>query len=242
MTSISSRPRCPPSPAWGFRPQTRMRGCAMPKRERRSRSRVRRVRVRPSVVMAWLTRLSGRWVVARATRSPGATSIITGSAPQRAARNSVWPVEGHARVVDDPLVHRARDQGVEEPGQAAIAGDLEGLDHIGRRWPVSRCPGRDRAADGDRVDQEGPGPLRGRGGARDPSGSGSGAAPGRRRAVAADPGPPPPPVRSHGRSGPGAHRGPGRSRRAPPGSGRGAGLRWSAPPDQSFSVSMRIST
>ena len=30
ITSISSRPRCPDSPAWGFRPRTRIRGSAMP--------------------------------------------------------------------------------------------------------------------------------------------------------------------------------------------------------------------
>src|SRR5690606_19831169 len=41
MTSISSRPRWPPSPACGLRPLTRMRGRAMPNLPRRSSSRMR---------------------------------------------------------------------------------------------------------------------------------------------------------------------------------------------------------
>ena len=108
ITSSSSRPRCPSSPAWGLSPHTAMRGAAMPNRRRRSPSRIRSTRVSPSAVMASATRRSGRWVVASATRSERppaqparsvcwaasvASIITTSSTPQASRRYSVWPVK-----------------------------------------------------------------------------------------------------------------------------------------------------
>ncbi len=93
ITSISSRPRWPASPACGLSPATRMRGAAMWKRSRRSRSRMRSVSSRPARVMARETSARGRCVVARATRNvPPTRSITTRAVPVRAARYSVWPV------------------------------------------------------------------------------------------------------------------------------------------------------
>ena len=182
----------------------------------RSRSRVRRAAGQALRVMAWTDPAERDMGGRQGDAQPRGDQHHHGIGP--AARGEELGVagEGHARVVDDPLVHRTRDQGVEAPGQAAIAGDLEGLDDIGGVGLVQMSRSR-RGADGDRVDQKGPGPLRGSGRRWGPSGSGSGAAPGRQPAVA-KPGPPPPPVRLHGWSAPGAHRGPGQSRRAPQGS------------------------
>ncbi len=42
------------------------------------------------------------------------------------------PAEGKAGVIDDTLVHRACDQGVELAGQAAVAGAPQAVQDIGR--------------------------------------------------------------------------------------------------------------
>ena len=56
---------------------------------------MRRVSVSSGRVIAAETSLSGRWVVARATRRPPPTSIITTSGVAVAsARYSVWPEKG----------------------------------------------------------------------------------------------------------------------------------------------------
>src|SRR5438309_1934033 len=70
-----------------------MRGRAMRKRRRRSASSTRSVLPSDSPVIARGTSASGRCVVARATRRPPPTSIITTcSAPAAWARYSVWPM------------------------------------------------------------------------------------------------------------------------------------------------------
>ncbi len=52
------------------------------------------MRTRSSFRIAWGTRASGRCVVARATRKPPPTSIITTwSVPDFSARYSVWPLK-----------------------------------------------------------------------------------------------------------------------------------------------------
>ena len=94
MTSISSRPRWPDSPACGLRPATRIRGRAMPKRRRRSASRMRTTETTSERVIAAGTAESGMCVVASATRMPPpASSITTCGVPVRSARYSVWPVK-----------------------------------------------------------------------------------------------------------------------------------------------------
>ena len=60
----------------------------------RSRARIVADSCSESAVMASLTALSGRWVVASATRSsPAVSSITTRALRVRCARNSVWPLE-----------------------------------------------------------------------------------------------------------------------------------------------------
>ena len=69
----------------------RRRGCAAPSAS-------------VSAVIAAGTSASGRCVVASATRRPPPASIITGrAAPQRAARYSVWPVNGMPASLMTPL-------------------------------------------------------------------------------------------------------------------------------------------
>ncbi|MNN41622.1 hypothetical protein D3C81_1557520 [compost metagenome] len=104
MISISSRPRWPPSPACGLRPQTRMRGLAMPNLLCRSPCRMRATRARRSAVMASATSRSGRWVVTSATRRPRVASIITTcSVWVSSARNSVCPEKGMPASLITPL-------------------------------------------------------------------------------------------------------------------------------------------
>ena len=104
IDSISSRPRCPPSPACGFSPQSMMRGAGTANRRRRSRSTTRTVSISIAGPMAPGTACSGRWVVASATFSPEVQSIMTGRAPpSRSARNSVWPVNAVPASLMIPL-------------------------------------------------------------------------------------------------------------------------------------------
>ena len=92
ITARSSSPSSPSSPAWGFSPQTAMRGAAMPNLSRRSACMMCSTSISSAVSIASGTARSGRWVVASATRRVPATSIITGrDVPQRSARYSVCP-------------------------------------------------------------------------------------------------------------------------------------------------------
>ncbi len=91
--SISSRPKCPDSPACGFKPSTAMRGRARSNCRPTSMCTMRKVASKRSRVIARGTSASGRCVVTSATRSLPATSNITGSAARvRVARYSVWPL------------------------------------------------------------------------------------------------------------------------------------------------------
>jgi hypothetical protein len=78
-----------------------------------------------SRVMAALTAASGRCVVASATRRPGVASIITGSARQRSARNSVCPLKGMPASLMTPLctgpVTRASKVRSRQPSQARLS-------------------------------------------------------------------------------------------------------------------------
>ena len=99
MTSISSRPRCPPSPACGLRPQTAIRGAAMPNFAASSAPTMASVASTASRVMAAGTSFSARCVVTSATRSGAArappTSIMTTRGVcVRCAKNSVCPENG----------------------------------------------------------------------------------------------------------------------------------------------------
>ena len=105
--------------------------------------------------------------------------------PQRAARNSVWPEKGTPASLMIPLCTGPVTRASKTPGQAAIAGDPEGLEHDRRALALSSCPGRDGA---QTVVPGGSARVPARCGAGAalgvPVGPGSGAAPGRRRAVA----------------------------------------------------------
>ena len=104
ITSISSRPMWPPSPAWGLRPATRMRGRAMPNLALRSAWRMRNVVSSSCRVIAAGTSASARCVVASATRKPAPASIITTrGVPVCSARYSVWPVKAIPASLMTPL-------------------------------------------------------------------------------------------------------------------------------------------
>jgi hypothetical protein len=95
MTSRSSVPMAPFSPAWGLSPATASRG-ARPRSPERSRATTRAWRRIRSSLMAPATSLSGIWTVSGTVRKDPADSIITGSAAWPAsraiwARKSVWP-------------------------------------------------------------------------------------------------------------------------------------------------------
>ena len=99
MTSISSLPRCPLSPACGFKPQTAIRGIVYPNLSRSSRATMSSVVRRLSRVNAAATSLSGKCVVARATRrrdagSPPTSIITTRGVRVWSAKNSVCPENG----------------------------------------------------------------------------------------------------------------------------------------------------
>jgi len=71
ITSRSSWPKCPPSPAWGLRPSTVIRGCSMPNCCESAWFTTASVCSMRGWLMASGTSRSGRWVVASATlRSP----------------------------------------------------------------------------------------------------------------------------------------------------------------------------
>ena len=83
-----------------------------------------------SRVIAAGTCVSGRCVVASATRRPPPTSIMTTcEAPARSARNSVCPVKANAGVVDHALVHRCGDHGIEAAARTAVRRMLQGRQH-----------------------------------------------------------------------------------------------------------------
>ena len=95
-----------------------MRGAAMPKSAISAAWVMRSVASSSSGVSARGTSASGMWMVTGTTRSAGAASIITGSgAPERCARNSVWPGKAKpAPVLQRLLVDRV---GAERERRAA---------------------------------------------------------------------------------------------------------------------------
>ena len=76
-TSISSLPKWPFSPAWGFKPATKMRGCAMPNLRCKSSCKIVATWQIKSWLMACGTSFKGKCVVTNATRKPPPTNIIT---------------------------------------------------------------------------------------------------------------------------------------------------------------------
>ena len=95
ITRSSSSPSSPASPAWGFKPQTAMRGDAIPKSRTSPSCSERPAATTRSSVTASATARSGMWAVTSPTRSDGpARSIVTGPEAAQASRHSVWPVTG----------------------------------------------------------------------------------------------------------------------------------------------------
>ncbi len=109
----------------------------MPNFSRKSRCRIVTISVSNSRVSAFGTSLSGRCVVASATRSPVVASIMTTrGVPLRSASNSVWPVKGMpasinklfctgpvTRPRNSPLIaaiHRALQRGLHVGGIAFV--------------------------------------------------------------------------------------------------------------------------
>jgi hypothetical protein len=87
-------------------------------------------------VMAAGTSLSGRWVVASATRSgprsvSPASIMTTSGVPVFSARYSVWPVKWDTGLVDDALVHRRRRHRGKLAGLAAGQRAVEQGQHVG---------------------------------------------------------------------------------------------------------------
>ena len=78
MTSASSLPIRPPSPACGLSPATAMRGAAMPKSWASAAAVIRTVSMSRARVSARGTAESGMCTVVGTTLSSSATSIITG--------------------------------------------------------------------------------------------------------------------------------------------------------------------
>ena len=104
ITSSSSRPRWPPSPACGFSPATRICGWAMPNLSRRSAWTMRNTSSSKAGVRLGATCASGRWVVASATRMPPPVSIITTRGVWvRSARYSVCPENATPASLITPL-------------------------------------------------------------------------------------------------------------------------------------------
>ena len=91
ITSRSSRPNMPFSPACGFSPATATRGSAIPK-DRVAACARRIARISASGVTARTASASDRWIDTSSTRSSSLASIMAKSAvPVRSARISVCP-------------------------------------------------------------------------------------------------------------------------------------------------------
>ena len=153
MTAVSSCPRCPPSPACGFKPSTAIRGLAIPKRVRKLPSRICSVCNKPSCVMASGTARSGRCVVANATRKVSATSsITTGQAfpvasANSSAKNSVWPVNGMPASAMTDFCTGAVTMAATSPAAAASAA-ARSMARTAGALRESSCPGTTCAATG----------------------------------------------------------------------------------------------
>ena len=78
MSSTSSRPSMPPSPACGLSPATARRGRGMPKSSRRAAAVMRMVSVSRMRVNAFGTAASGMCTVVGTTFNSLEASIITG--------------------------------------------------------------------------------------------------------------------------------------------------------------------
>ena len=149
MTSISSRPRWPPSPACGLRPQTRMRGAAMPNFARRSASRIAQHRREPFGRERRAHRGERQVRGGERDAQAAAGQHHHGQvAPVCSARYSVWPVNGHAGVVDHALVHRRGDHRVEAAGEAAVERRHPAARARSGRWPDRAGPARLGTASG----------------------------------------------------------------------------------------------
>ncbi len=99
------------------------------------------------------------WVVASATRSPSvASSITTSAVPDCWAKNSVWPLnETPAWLMI--LVHRPGHHGGKLAAHVAVAGALQGSQHVGAVALVEHAR-HHGGAEGNRTDGEGTRPLR----------------------------------------------------------------------------------
>ena len=110
--AASSRPSAPLSPACGLSPATASRGCAMPKRRRRSRSTIRAGlddQLRREARRA--PARSGTWTVTGTTASASHHSIITGCGGVRPARRQRRQELGVAGMGEAGLVeHVLRDR------------------------------------------------------------------------------------------------------------------------------------
>ena len=84
-------------------------------------------------VIASLTARSGRCVVASATRRESAASSMTGcAAPVRAARYSVWPVNGTPASLMTLFCTGAVTMAANSPLDAAVDGAVEQGEHVAR--------------------------------------------------------------------------------------------------------------
>ena len=142
MTSISSRPRWPSSPACGLRPQTARRGASMPNRDSSSAATMASVSATASRVIAAGTADSGRCVVTSATRSgcgpaPPTSIITTRGVPARRAKNSVWPENGMPAPVSALFCTGAVTSASKRPVAQASAA-APSIARSNRRWS---CPG-----------------------------------------------------------------------------------------------------
>src|SRR5450830_2126380 len=133
-----------------------MRGAAMPNLARRSASMMSSVRPRPSCVSACETSLSGRCVVASATRNCAtpvtaagapASIITTCGVPVRSAKYSVWPENGTPAslmvLFCRGAVTTAANQPARVPSMAASS-----VASTARPFSLSRVPGTTCAASG----------------------------------------------------------------------------------------------
>ena len=147
MTSISSRPRWPPSPACGFRPQTRMRGARDAELRRRSCVEDARAPCRAARrVMrgADLRAAAGAWWRApRAGRRRPASSPAC-AAPVRSARYSVWPVNGTPASLMTLFCTGAVTMAANSPRSAAVERAVEQREHVARVGGIE--PARRRRA------------------------------------------------------------------------------------------------
>ena len=113
MTSWSSRPSAPSSPAWGLSPVSASFGLSIFSRSRRSLATMRPVSTSSSGVKSPGTSRSGTWMVTGTTRKSSLASIITGrgvtpSLVQRLGQKFGMAGKGKPGSVERRLVDRRR--------------------------------------------------------------------------------------------------------------------------------------